>query len=363
MKRLLAYHSVENIGIILLGLGVALLGRSQDLPLLTVLGLAGALLHVVNHGLFKALLFFSAGAVVHATGSREIDHFGGVLRLMPWTGVFFLGGAVAISGLPPLNGFVSEWFIYLGLFHSLQGGDLAVRLTVFLAPVLALIGALALACFAKVFGAAFLGSGRTPLAAKAHEAPPAMLVPMGVLLFCCAGIGLFPVLSVPLLAAAAGAWGGGGGSVLPASAAPVSVLTLAGIALLLLLAGLALLLRRLGRRAAADRTWGCGYPLPGSRMQYTAASFAQMLVGFFRWGLFPDRHGGKAEGLFPGEAAFASHTPDTVLDRLLLPLFRLVARGCSLVKPLLQHGISNLYLLYIGLTLLALLGFTVFSRG
>ena len=165
IKRLLAYHSVENIGIIAMGLGLALLGRSFGQPQLVLLGLAGCLLHVANHGLFKSLLFLSAGSVIHATGSRDLDHFGGLLKLQRWTGLFFLGGAVAISGLPPFNGFISEWLIYLGAFHAVGHPGRGLYLALLAAPALALIGGLALACFVKVFGVTFLGAPRTPRSA------------------------------------------------------------------------------------------------------------------------------------------------------------------------------------------------------
>src|SRR5207249_5427659 len=154
LKRLLAYHSIENIGIIVMGLGLALIGRSLGRADWIVLGLGGALLHVWNHALFKSLLFLSAGSVIHAVHTREIDHLGGLARKMPWTALGFLAGAVAICGLPPLNGFVSELLIYLGLFGAVQGpADASYAGAAFAAAALALIGALALACFVKVYGA------------------------------------------------------------------------------------------------------------------------------------------------------------------------------------------------------------------
>src|SRR5208337_5320251 len=147
LKRLLAYHSIENIGIIVMGLGLALLGRSLGRSEWIILGLSGALLHVWNHALFKSLLFLSAGSVIHAVHTREIDHLGGLAKVMPWTSVCFLIGAVAICGLPPLNGFVSEFLIYLGLFGSLMNGKgTSFAGASFAVPALALIGALALAC-------------------------------------------------------------------------------------------------------------------------------------------------------------------------------------------------------------------------
>jgi hydrogenase-4 component B len=366
IKRLLAYHSVENIGIIALGLGIALLGRSYGLPLLTVLGLSGALLHVINHGLFKSLLFLGAGSVIHATGTREIDRYGALLRPMPWTALFFLGGAVAISGLPPLNGFVSEWFIYLGLFQSLSGDSLALRLAVLAAPALALIGALALACFVKVFGVTFLGSARTPATSAAHEAPASMRWPMGVLLAACLLIGLWPAAVVPLLGQAAVDWQGA--EPLPlalfAQVAPVTAISVAALMLLGILALAAWMLRRkaAGRSAAAP-TWGCGYAFPTGRMQYTASSFAQMLTGLFAWGLRSERHGGEVSTNFPSPSDFSSHTPDTVLDRLLLPAFGVAARFCTWLRARLQHGITGIYLLYVALTLCLLLTLGALLRG
>lgn len=365
LKRLLAYHSVENIGIIAIGLGAALLGRTHELPLLTALGLAGALLHVINHGLFKSLLFLGAGAMIHATGTREIDRYGGLLRGLPVTGIAFLGGAVAICGLPPLNGFVSEWLIYLGLFQSLAGEAPGLKLSLFAIPALALIGGLALACFVKVFGIAFLGAPRTPAAAQAHEAPTSMLWPMGLLLGCCLTIGLWPGALFPLLAAAASLWSGmAAPTTLLAEQAPAAALSWSALGLLLLLAAAAFVLR-LGRRKAPSRapTWGCGYPLPTARMQYTASSFGATLVDLFRWGLRPDRHGGKAEGLLPAAAEFARHTPDTILDRGVIPVCRGAIRVFNWLRAVIQNGSTSFYLLYVALTLVALLALATLSRG
>jgi len=358
LKRLLAYHSVENIGIIAIGIGLALLGRSFGSPELVLLGVAGALLHVVNHGLFKSLLFYSAGAVVHATGSREIDHYGGLLRRQPWAAACFLGGAVAICGLPPLNGFVSEWLIYLAAFGTLHGDGLTLRLAVLAAPALALIGGLALACFVKVFGVTFLGEPRSAAAAAvAHDAAPSMRWPMGALLVACAWIGLLPATLAPLLQAAAVTWAPLAGAVnLAAPLAPLSLVGAAGWGLLLLLGLLGLWLHGRTRQAPRDvSTWGCGYLAPTPRMQYSASSFADLLVSQFRFGLWTERHGGKVRGLFPVAGAFASHTPDAVLDRALLPGFRKLAQACCWLRARVQNGLIPTYLLYVALTLLLLL--------
>ena len=206
LKRLLAYHSIENIGIILLGLGLGTLGKASGHPVLALLGFAGALLHVLNHSLFKGLLFLGAGSVVHATGSRDLERLGGLGHTMPFTAAAFLAGSWAICGLPPLNGFVSEWLIYLAAFQGLA--FLHPGWSVLALAALAMIGALAAACFAKVYGVVFQGRARSPEAARAAEVSLAMRAPMGVLACACIGLGAAPLLVAPALARAAAALAG-----------------------------------------------------------------------------------------------------------------------------------------------------------
>jgi hydrogenase-4 component B len=359
LKRLLAYHSIENIGIIVMGLGLALLGRSLGRAELIVLGLSGALLHVWNHAMFKSLLFFSAGSVVHAVHTREIDRLGGLARQMPSTALAFLVGAVAICGLPPLNGFVSEFFIYLGLFGTLksESGRLVVA-AVLAAPALALIGGLALACFVKVFGAVFLGTARSADAGHAREAHFSMLAPMGVLGASCLLIGLAPQCVVPALEGAFAAWAPDLTAGAPglAAAAPVAAISATAILLtaVLLLSGglLAFLLRRGG--VEQGPIWGCGYVAPTPRMQYTSSSFAAMLVDLFAWVLRPRVHRPGPMATFPKGVRFESHVPDAVLDEVVQPAFRRGAR-VLLSFRVLQQGSIQTYLLYIFLILLALL--------
>jgi hydrogenase-4 component B len=359
LKRLLAYHSIENIGIIVIGLGLALVGRSQGRADWVVLGLAGSLLHVWNHALFKALLFLGAGSVIHAVHTREIDHLGGLAERMPRTSVAFLVGAVAICGLPPLNGFVSEFLIYLGLFRTLEGqGPKSAAAVAFAAPTLALIGALAVACFVKVYGAVFLGAARSEHAARAHESPRSMLGPMGVLGACCAFIGLAPPLVAPALERAVWAWAPGVEGARPRLAvlAPLGGLSTVAVSLS---AGLAVLgaaswawLRR--PAPGGVPTWGCGYAAPSPRMQYTSSSFAQMLIAMFAWVLRPRSRGPGRLPLFPREAGFESAVPDAVLDELVLPAFR--AGGWLFSRfRVFQQGSVQVYLLYIFLALIVLL--------
>jgi formate hydrogenlyase subunit 3/multisubunit Na+/H+ antiporter MnhD subunit len=325
VKRLLAYHSVENVGIIAMGAGLALLGRSTGSPALVVLGFSGAVLHVLNHATFKGLLFLGAGAVHHATGTRELDQLGGLGRAMPATAALFLVGAAAISGLPPLNGFVSEWLVFLASFGAVIGhGDPTIALAGLAAPALALVGGLAAACFAKVFGTVFLGQARSAHAERVHEAPATMLVPMAVLAALCLGVGLFPAAWLPALTRAAGDWSGLPPEALAGPAAEAWEaawrISLLALALLLLVGVLSWWRRRrLGAQQPSAPTWGCGYARPTARMQYTGSSFAEQLVLRFGWVFFPRRRVEPPVGVFPRRAAFDSHMPDTVLDLAILP--------------------------------------------
>ncbi len=359
LKRLLAYHSVENIGIITMGLGLAMVGRSLHRADCVALGLAGALLHVWNHGLFKSVLFLSAGAVIHATHTREIDHLGGLAKAMPRTALCFAIGAVAICGLPPLNGFVSELLIYLGLFRSLGiGHETGWAGAAFGPPALALIGALAVACFVKVFGAVFLGAARSEHARHAREAGANMTAPMLVLVGCCLLIGLAPLLVAPVLERGVSAWSPdlATGAVSLAPLAPLGWISVAGLALIVLLvvAGVALSQRLRHGGTASSGTWDCGYAAPTARMQYTSSSFAQMLVGCFTWVLRPRIHAPSEQPLFSRPTQFRSHVPDIVLDGALRPSFRFGAKITSSFR-FLQAGNIHAYLFYIVVFLILLL--------
>ena len=356
LKRLLAYHSVENIGIIVLGVGLALVGRAAGEPVWVALGLGGALLHVVNHALFKSLLFFGAGAVAHATGTRDLERLGGLGKTMPRTAALFLVGAVAISGLPPLNGFVSEWLLYLGFFGAVQSESAAGLGAALMAPLLALIGALALACFVKAFGIVFLGSPRAVLTARPHDPGAAMLAPMAVLALLCAAIGLAPQAIVPALerAVAAAVPGAAGAPPALAEIGRVGVLSAVALGFLAALAAFGLWLSARTRGAPRAVTWDCGYHAPSPRMQSSGSSFAATLLGTFRWALRPVEQGHPVRGTFPVRASFHSRVPDTVLDRFLLPVLRRLAR-LTLYARYLQQGRLQVYLLYVAVTLLVLL--------
>jgi formate hydrogenlyase subunit 3/multisubunit Na+/H+ antiporter MnhD subunit len=361
LKRLLAYHSVENIGIIFLGLGIGALGQAAGQPLLVVLGYGGALMHTLNHAIFKGLLFLGAGSVLHGAGTLDLEHTGGLLKRMPWTGTLFLTGAVAICGLPPLNGFISEFMIYYGAFQGVQSLDSWGAVTALVAIIsLALIGGLAVACFTKAFGVVFLGEPRSQQAAQAHESGKSMLWPMAILAVLCLIIGL----SVPLFI-----------SILKPALALMTEMPLADIFIafdqirtpLVLVSGMALIfaafiavlvwLRRTklsGRASEQTVTWDCGYAQPTPRMQYTASSFAQPLLTLTGGFIGFRKRVPKLDGYFPSSAAFSTEAPDVYKESFWQPVFR-GAEWLLLKFRWMQTGSIHLYILYIALTLIVLL--------
>ena len=354
LKRLLAYHSIENIGIIVMGMGLALVGVSAQQPAWVALGLAGCLLHVWNHSFFKGLLFLAAGSVIHGAGTREIDRLGGLGKPMSRTAALFAIGAVAICGLPPLNGFVSELLIYVGLFRA--GADGASRqwsAAPLAAPLLAMVGALAVACFVKAYGTVFLGPHRSEGAARAHEVPRSMLVAMILLALPCVAIGVFPVLAMPALDRVVHAWVGAEsqppllGHLIPwTPIMGMNAALVAGVLAVSLILG-----RRFRRRVPVQTgTWDCGYVQPTAAMSYSASSFAQLLVDLYGWLLRPRAGHAIRTELFPSRQHFHTRVPEQVTEFVLAPLWVSFRRALAPFRAL-QHGRVQLYLMYVLLTL------------
>jgi hydrogenase-4 component B len=352
LKRLLAYHSVENVGIILMGLGVGTLGVTYGRPGVAVLGFTGALLHTLNHALFKGLLFLGAGTVLRATGTREIDELGGLARQLPWTALAFGVGSVAIVGLPPLNGFVSEWVVFRALFAAGLSRE-PFRFAVLGAAGLGLIGALALACFSKLDGIVFLGTRRTRTGGPGMPRDPgaSMLLPMLFLAGTCVGIGLLPSLVLgPARAIAIGVTNLAESDLTAYGewSADATRITALGLGLFALLAS-ALLLRRFAAWGVVPRfapTWGCAAATATPRMQYTSSSFAAPLLAAF----------GPVAGVREHRraAAFQSHPQDPVLDQAMLPAWRALERASQRLRGI-QGGRLRWYLLSVVFTLLVLL--------
>ncbi|MBI5506455.1 MAG: hydrogenase [Deltaproteobacteria bacterium] len=351
LKRLLAYSSIENIGIIAMGLGLAVLGRALGRPEWVLLGLGGALLHTINHGLFKPLLFLGAGAVIHCVHTRELDRLGGLARRMPAVTGLFVIGSVAICALPPLNGFASEWLIYLGLFRTVGlGGEPGFAPAAVAAVVLAMIGAMAVACFAKLIGTVFLGSARSDASQHGHDPTATMMGPMIVLAFGCVCLGLFPSIAIAPLEDASRTWAALAEStpISLAAVAPLGWISAAGLGLVAVVATFALISRITPRAGAVAEagTWDCGYARPDRRMQYTGSSLGATLVDLFGLVVWPRNHQPAIHGLFPGSATFKSVVADTVLDRLVLPFFRAAGRYMSMFRVFQQAQMQS-YVLYV----------------
>jgi NADH:ubiquinone oxidoreductase subunit 5 (subunit L)/multisubunit Na+/H+ antiporter MnhA subunit len=280
---------------------------------------------------------------------------------MPLTAVFFFIGAVAISGLPPLNGFISELLVYLGAFRGVaEGSKVFAAAGVVVLVSLTLIGALAAACFTKAFGSVFLGEPREILARAPHDPPRSMTFPMGVLAFLCVLIGLLPALFLPLLKVVLVDLTGGMefcvGEMM-SSTAEILWLWTAVSAILVVLAALLYWVKvvDLKKKSVGESgTWDCGYAAPTARMQYTASSFAENFTTLFSGVLHTRTHLKKPEGFFPKEASFHSETPDFFLDALYRPLLRAVEAFRNRWKTF-QQGRIQIYLLYLSVTLLALL--------
>lgn len=370
LKRLLAYHSVENIGIILLGVGAGFMFHSAGLARLSALAFIGGLYHTINHASFKGLLFLGSGAVLHATGTRNMEEMGGLIKRMPWTAVFFLIGAAAISALPPLNGFISEWIV----FQSLLGGvNLPTPEAAIMMPaavgMLALTSGLAAACFVKAFGISFLALPRSPEAKHAREAPRAMRVGMAFLASACVLLGVAPFVVVPLLGKVLTGLGGlppteaaftfNLSLQLPANFATLSP-ALLGIGLIAILGLIPIGLRvfNANRRQRVSDSWGCGRIGQTPRMEYTATAFAEPLRRVFAELYRPSKE--LTIDFHPESKYFVQSieyrseiTP--WFDRAIYdPLLGWVRRLARSVRRL-QSGSLHFYLLLVALTLFVLL--------
>lgn len=364
IKRCLAYSTIENIGIILIGLGFGMVASAQGYPKIALLAFAGGLLHLWNHALFKTVMFLGAGALVHATGTRNMNRMGGLLRRMPLVGLLWIGGSMAISALPPLNGLVSEWLIYLSLAHAgnISGGFAALP-PLLLFGLLAMVGALALVTFSRLIGICLLGEPRDPSSVNSCKTAPLMLVSMGSLLAGCLLIGVFPrqaifVLSTTLSQVARVPVAAELGQVV----APLGHGAVLLMVLLLLLGCFLVWLRRLRPRAQAA-TWGCGYLLPTARMSYTGAGYAELVSRH----LMPEHmrskiSGDRISGIFPVATTLEHSSTDLVLMRILQPLFISLAERCQRLRWL-QQGQLSIYLVYIFITSAVLMAWSLWAGG
>jgi hydrogenase-4 component B len=375
LKRLLAYHSIENIGIILMGLGAALMFLHSGHPMLASLALIAGLYHTINHAAFKALLFLGAGAVLHVTHTRNMEEMGGLAKRMRWTALFFLVGAVAISALPPLNGFVSEWLTYQSLLQGFGTTPSLIRLMFPLSgAMLALTGALAAACFVKAFGITFLAQPRSDHARHAHEASFTMLLGQGILTAACVFLGLFPTVFLRLFDPLTQQLTGQqlsqqltvtNGLVLSGGAAQGGTVSTLGITLVLVcLLPVPLVFWLFFARRARTRiapTWDCGLRALTPQMEYTATGFSKPIRMIFKALFRPRREVQREYDFSPYFATtirFESHVEEVFLTRLYRPLNEWVLSVSRRLRAL-QAGSIQAYLIYIFVTLLLLLLFAL----
>lgn len=358
IKRTLAYSSVENVGIIGIGIGLGLLGVSLGMPSLASLGFLGALFHILNHAIFKGLLFLGAGSVFHSTHTREMDELGGLIKKMPWTGTSFLIASIAASGLPPLNGFISEFLIYWSAFQGILSGNTSLIFTALATVIgLALIGGLAVAVFTRTFGILFLGHWRGEPSTQISEGGRAITLPLGVLTALCFLIVPLSLVILDFLVPVVNS--------LPWGEAEVPLDLLAAlkkiifVSMGLLAGGISLLWirgRLLSKRTERGVTWDCGYAAPTPRMQYTASSFTQPISTLFHMLLFRTTRFSAPTGYFPqhSSSSFSSQILDCFYQQLYSPLFGWVDRKFHFLRRF-QHGKMQVYILFIAGVLLCLL--------
>lgn len=352
LKRLLAYHSIENIGIIGIGIGIGMIGLSTNNQALAFLGFSGGLLHILNHSLFKSLLFYNAGGVYKATHTRNLEKLGGLVKKMPTSALLFLIGALAICGLPPFNGFISEYLIYSGLFSSLAHGGIYESIILLLSIIgLTLIGGLAIFCFTKAFSIVYLGQARSQSTEKAMESSTMMLLPQIMIAVVILFIGLGSVFFIGSIASISSDLFNIHWAVTTETPVILNLgkISLIGGVFVLLSVGIILLRRLAMHRRTVDQgpTWGCGYTAGSHKQQYTATSFADNYSS-----LAKPIIGGKKDMIaieetefFPLARKFESHNEDSIQKN---GIEKPVSRMMDWLKKLaiMQTGQIQHYILY-----------------
>ncbi|MDZ4714480.1 MAG: proton-conducting transporter membrane subunit [Cytophagales bacterium] len=352
LKRLLAYHSVENIGIIGIGIGISILGLATHDETLAVLGMAGALLHCLNHALFKSLLFFSAGNIFYATHTVNMDQLGGIVNQSRLTSIAFLVGAIAISGIPPFNGFISEFLIYSGVAHNFTHAGFGMSLAGLAAFVsLVLIGGLCIYCFTKAFGLTFLGSRRSFKLEPFRPVPWIMIAPLAMLVTAILSIGFFPAFFLTPITGALSAFGNlnhDPGIVSQTNGAFKAIgFVNVGLVACIALVYLVRVWQQRGVTVITGPTWGCGYSAGDFRHQYTPTSYADSLIGLAGPAVIFNREYrdmGEAE-VFPGSRTFHTHADDRLEHSTVTKIIGLLVRYLPLAGRA-QTGFIHHYLIY-----------------
>jgi NADH:ubiquinone oxidoreductase subunit 5 (subunit L)/multisubunit Na+/H+ antiporter MnhA subunit len=367
LKRALAYSTVENMGLIGLGIGISWEASARGATTVAALAMAGALAHVWNHGLMKGTMFLGAGSVVHATGTRDLERHGGLLRAMPLTGGALIVGAVALSALPPLNGFVSEWLLYQSLFErGLLGRDLSSTVAVVGIGAMALTGGLATLSFTRLVGISLLGRPRSEKAAHAHESDARLTGPLALLAAGCVGAAFVPVSMLDAITRVASQVLGAevGPRVASSALSRIAHVDFALWGLLAVLAAVAVWRLRASPIEKAE-TWGCGYSGDAPRTQYGARSFSELVSEqVLPNALKPTVARRGPEGLFPEPGRLSADLPDPVTARVYEPTVWWWARRLASFSWL-QRGELSWYLVYVlaavllGMTWLLVRGWVV----
>lgn len=350
LKKLLAYHSIENIGIIGIGIGLGSIGVGLNKPYLVFAGFAGALLHTFNHSLFKSLLFYAAGTVHQSTHITNIEKLGGLIKKVPQTAALFLVASLAICGLPPLNGFISEFIIYSGLFSGIRSDQLTQPIIIIIAIFgLAIIGGLAMLCFTKAFSIVFLGTDRHPIHQKIHEADFFRLVPQYIIALFIVAIGLLPQLFINIVANPVSLFVGS--DLLPAiqlefihSTRMVSLAAWVLIFLSLIVLGIRKVTTS-PRNITTAPTWGCGYTATTPRLQYTANSFVRSFRKLIRPLLIMNKEEEVIDRVFPG-SIHSETRPYDKLEALLIDKPTTYIRGIMGRFSFVQNGSVQFYISY-----------------
>ena len=324
LKRLLAYHSIENIGIIGIGIGVGMLGMAYYNPIVTILGFAGGILHILNHSIFKELLFMAAGSVYIKTHTRNVEILGGLIKTMPYSALLFLTGSVAICGLPPFNGFVSEFLVYFGMVKGLDTNNFfAVVVLLFAIAGLALVGTMAILCFTKAFSIVFLGMPRSENAQNAKsDSTFSMLAPMGFLAILTLVIGLLPQYAFEMVTKPAFVITHAPSVTLTMPIEIMKEISLFAFGFIVFVSVLIFAKLKFSNKTVLHETWGCGYNRPNCHMQYTASSYASPFLAMLRPLFKKIFDVEKPKKLFPKNAHFSLHIDDIEEAYVINPLVK-----------------------------------------
>jgi hydrogenase-4 component B len=365
LKKLLAYHSIENIGIIGMGIGLGAIGVGLKNPYLAFAGFAGALLHTLNHSLFKSLLFYCSGTIYQAIHTLNIDSMGGLIKKMPQTAILFLIAAMAICGLPPFNGFISEFLIYLGFFEGIHSGSLSVT-TIFILSIagLALIGGLALLCFTKAFGIIFLGNARSHFEHEVKEAEPSKLFPGYLIVLFILIIGLFPQLFIKLLINPVGLFISGLNGESPAlemiaNLQSISIVSVSFLIAIIIIRIVKYLVAR-NKIPVTAPTWGCGYGAPNSKMQYTASSYVRSYRKLIGPLLQMNKKEEDIKGVFSKPIHSETHPYDKTETFFIDIPLKFINKIMAHLR-FIQNGNIRYYILYGVLFILAVVIFSILS--